>query len=86
MSERDVIDADDLVDDDGPVDLRKLNSATDIRIDAETCGSLRQRVRTENARLARLAAEHDVSNTTIANHVRGECNHDHDVPPVTGDE
>jgi len=48
----------------------------------KTCATLRRRCREEYARLSHLAEEYDVAQTTIAAHVRGECEHDHDTPAV----
>ena len=72
----------DLLTDDGQVDARLLNGGREYKIDAATCATLRRRCREEHARLSHLAEEFDVAHTTVAAHVRGECEHDHDTPAV----
>jgi len=72
----------DLLTEDGRVDARLLNGGRAYKIDAATCATVRRRCREEYARLSHLAEEYGVSDTTIATHVHGECDHDHDTPAV----
>ena len=71
----------DLLTDDGQVDARLLNGGREYKIDAATCATLRERVR-DGQTFRAAADEHDVAHTTIAFHVRGECEHEHDTPAV----
>jgi len=71
-----------LVDEDGAIDLRQVNSGRKEKIDAATCATVRRRCREEFARLSHLAEEYGVSDTAIATHVHGECDHDYDTPAV----
>ena len=72
----------DLLTDDGRAAARLLNGGRAYKIDAAACATVRRRCREEFARLSHLAEEHGVSDTAIATHVHGECDHDHDTPAV----
>jgi len=71
----------DLVDNDGAVDLRKLNSGSPTMVDDETCATWRDQYRA-GALTTSLADEHDVTAECVRLHVRGDCTHDHDTTPV----
>ena len=73
-----------LVDDDGAIDLRAFNSGEGGKVSAAMCADMRERVR-NGATLTAVGHDHGVSRTTVADHVRDHCRHAIDAEPVEGD-
>jgi hypothetical protein len=75
---------DELVRDDGTLDARKVNSGRPEIIDAEACADCRNQY-LHGCVLESIAAQYDATREAIRQHVRGECDHDHDVEPIEAD-
>ena len=73
-----------LVDDDGAIDLRAFNSGEGGKVSAAMCADMRERVR-NGATLTAVGHDHGVCHTTASDHVRGRCRHAIDAEPVEGD-
>ncbi|UBF23504.1 hypothetical protein HRTV-28_gp66 [Halorubrum tailed virus 28] len=87
----DHLDATDLLDEHGKVDLSKVRSRANaangatVHIDAERCAELREHL-AETRHAGKTAAAFDHGETAVRRHVKGECHHDEravDAPPLT---
>lgn len=74
-----------LVDDDGAIDLRAFNAGRSCKVTAAMCADMRERVR-NGASLCRAGRANGVAHTTASYHVRGRCPHEIDAEPVEGEQ
>ena len=76
-----------LVDEEGAIDLRAFNGSTEApaKVSAAMCADMRERVR-NGATLTAVGHDHGVCHTTTSDHVRGRCRHAIDAEPVEGEQ